>query len=46
MRTIQIAPLLAVLAVSTANSLFGAADGIFPASTPEADRAIHWSDHG
>ena len=46
MRTIQTASLLATICFSTATSAFGAADGIFPASTPAAAKAIHWSDNG
>jgi beta-galactosidase len=46
MRTLQIAPLLAAACLSIAVSAFGAADGIYPASTPEAAEAIHWSGDG
>jgi beta-galactosidase len=34
----------ACLAAAIASVSFGAADGIFPASTPEAQKAIHWSN--
>lgn len=46
MRNIQIVSLLAAVCLSAATSAFGAADGIYPASTPEAVKAIHWSDSG
>ena len=46
MRTIRIASLLAAICLSAATSAFGVADGIFPASTPEAAKAIHWSGNG
>ena len=46
MRNIQIASLLATACLFTTTSAFGAADGIFPASTPEAAKAFHWSDDG
>jgi len=41
-----ITSLLAAVWLSAASTAFGAADGIFPASTPEAANAIHWSDNG
>lgn len=41
-----ITSLLAAAGLAAATSAFGAADGIFPASTPEAAAAIHWSDNG
>lgn len=46
MSNIQIAPLLAVVCLSATTPVFGAADGIFPASTPKAAKAIHWNDEG
>ena len=46
MRSIQITSLLAAVCQSAVLSAFGAADGIFPASTPGAAEAIHWSGDG
>jgi beta-galactosidase len=45
-RTIQIAPVLAAVCLLAAVPAFGAGDGIFPATTPEAAKAIHWSGDG
>ncbi|HEY5040958.1 MAG TPA: beta-galactosidase [Verrucomicrobiae bacterium] len=46
MRTIPITLLLATVCFTATTSVFGAADGIFPASTPGAAEAIHWNGDG
>ena len=46
MRNIQIVPLLAAVCITATTPAFGAADGIFPASTSGAAKAFHWSGDG